>query len=109
MNFGENLAAPKSSILTVDDVHANLRLLTEILTCYGHTVRPVPDGRLAVNSAKAAPPDLILLDIMMPGLSGYDVCAQLKADERTRDIPIVFISALNQVFDKVKAFLYRRR
>ncbi|MDY0092434.1 MAG: diguanylate cyclase [Candidatus Vecturithrix sp.] len=104
MNFGENLAAPKSSILAVDDVHANLRLLTEILTCYGHTVRPVPDGRLAVNSAKAAPPDLILLDIMMPGLSGYDVCAELKADERTRDIPIVFISALNQVFDKVKAF-----
>ncbi|GAK55092.1 diguanylate cyclase with PAS/PAC and GAF sensors [Candidatus Vecturithrix granuli] len=104
MTFEGNLAAPKGNILAVDDVHANLHLLTEILTQHGHTVRPVPDGRLAVTSAKAAPPDLILLDIMMPGLSGYEVCKQLKADEHTRDIPIIFISALNQVFDKVKAF-----
>ena len=95
---------PKGNILAVDDVHANLRLLSEILTQDGHTVRPVPDGKLAINSAKAAPPDLILLDIMMPNISGYEVCEQLKADERTRDIPIIFISALNQVFDKVKAF-----
>lgn len=104
MTFVDNLAAPKGNILAVDDVHANLHLLTEILTQHGHTVRPVPDGRLAVASAKAAPPDLILLDIMMPGLSGYEVCEQLKADEHTRDIPIIFISALNQVLDKVKAF-----
>lgn len=104
MTFEGNLAAPKGNILAVDDVHANLHLLTEILTQYGHTVRPVPDGKLAVNSAKAAPPDIILLDIMMPGLSGFEVCEQLKADEHTRNIPIIFISALNQVFDKVRAF-----
>ena len=99
-----NLAAPKGNILAVDDVPANLHLLTEILTQHGHTVRPVRDGKIALTSAKASPPDLILLDIMMPGLTGYEVCEQLKADECTRYIPIIFISALNQVFDKVQAF-----
>ena len=92
------------SILIVDDTLANLRLLTGMLGDYGYNVRPVPDGRLAITSAKTQPPDIILLDIMMPGISGYDVCVQLKDDERTRDIPVIFISALNEVIDKVKAF-----
>ena len=94
----------KGNILVVDDTHANLHLLTEILTASGYTVRPVPSAKLAISSTKAAPPDLILLDIMMPETSGYEVCEQLKTDERTRDIPVIFISALNEVFDKVKAF-----
>ena len=94
----------RASILVVDDTHANLRLLTEILTEAGYLVRPVLDGALAISSAKTAPPDLILLDIMMPEISGYDVCEQLKADPRTHDIPIIFISVKDEIFDKVKAF-----
>ena len=102
MNSTSDIA--KGSILIVDDMHANLHLLTNILTKAGYTVRPVPDGKLALSSIKVAQPDLILLDIMMPGMSGYDVCEYLKSDESTRDIPIIFISALQEVFDKVKAF-----
>jgi len=92
------------SILIADDTIANLRLLTNLLSKQGYRVRPVSDGQLALSSCRMDPPDLILLDIMMPGLSGYDVCTQLKADERTREIPVIFISALNEVFDKIKAF-----
>ena len=93
-----------ANILVVDDTHANLRLLTELLSQNGYTVRPVPSGNLAISSALAAPPDLILLDIMMPEISGYDVCQRLKADVSTQAIPIIFISALHDVFDKIKAF-----
>lgn len=103
--MNENMSQPnKISILVVDDTPANLRLLNELLTGQGYLVRPVPDGRLAISSAKAAIPDLVLLDIRMPGLSGYEVCEQLKADERTSEVPIIFISALQDVADKMKAF-----
>jgi diguanylate cyclase (GGDEF)-like protein len=97
-------AVRQGNILVVDDVHDNLRLLSEILTKAGYTARPVPDGARALAAARNSPPDLILLDIMMPSLSGYDVCMQLKDDDRTRDIPVIFMSALDDVFDKVKAF-----
>ncbi len=103
MNTSQPLSR-ESSILVVDDTIANLRLLTNILSKHGYRVRPVSDGQLAISSCQKDVPDLILLDIMMPGLSGYDVCAHLKADQLTRDIPIIFISALNEVFDKIKAF-----
>ncbi len=94
----------RQSILIVDDVPANLRLLTEILGHREYMVRPVTDGLMAIAAAQAEPPDLILLDIMMPNLTGYEACKRLKTDERTRDIPIIFISAKNELFDKVKAF-----
>lgn len=94
----------KATILVVDDTHENLRLLAELFKGQGYSVRLAPGGHMAIESIQANLPDLILLDIMMPGLNGYDVCAMLKADERTRDIPIIFISALHEVFDKVKAF-----
>ncbi len=100
----QNNIAPRKSVLVVDDTADNLRLLASILSEQGYSVRPVPDGNLAILSAQTEPPDLILLDIMMPNMNGYDVCEKLKADERTRSIPIIFISALNEVFDKVKAF-----
>jgi len=93
-------------ILIVDDTHANLRLLTAMLTEHGYRVRPARNGELALMSARAVPPDLILLDIKMPGLNGYEVCEQLKADPRTRDIPVIFISALDQTDDVVKAFTF---
>jgi sigma-B regulation protein RsbU (phosphoserine phosphatase) len=94
----------KGNILIVDDVPANLRLLSNILSNQGYQVRPVPDGSLAIESAQAEIPDLILLDIRMPGLNGYQVCKILKSDERTREVPIIFISALDTIQDKIKAF-----
>ena len=103
MNKEENYQS-KANILVVDDTPANLRLLHEILTGHGYVVRPVPSGKLAISSAKAEIPDLILLDIRMPDMSGYDVCEQLKADKQIRDVPVIFISALHDVFDKIKAF-----
>lgn len=92
------------NILIVDDTPANLRLLSQMLAGEGYHVRPLPDGPLALAAAQAEPPDLVLLDIRMPGMDGYEVCRRLKADTRTRDIPIIFISALDAIQDKVTAF-----
>jgi signal transduction histidine kinase len=94
----------KKSILVVDDTPENLRLLAEILTEQGYRVRPAANGERALATVQKEPPDLILLDVMMPELDGYEVCRRLKAAAKTRDIPIIFISALNEVFDKVTAF-----
>lgn len=92
------------NILIVDDSRANLRLLADILTQKNYKARPVMDGSAALKAVKAQEPDLILLDIMMPGIKGYAVCEHLKADRRFRDIPIIFISALQESHDKVEAF-----
>ncbi len=94
----------KGDLLIVDDTPENLRLLMQILTEYGYDVRPAPNGIRALAAAREVPPDLILLDIMMPEMDGYEVCMQLKADETTQDIPVIFLSALNDVFDKITAF-----
>ncbi len=94
----------KEDILVIDDTRDNLRLLSRILSEQGYQVRPAHLGTRALAAAKAQPPDLIMLDIMMPQMDGYAVCEALKADKRTHDIPVIFISALNEVFDKVKAF-----
>ncbi len=94
----------KQNILIVDDHPESLRLLSQILSQRGYKVRPTRDGKLALNFARATPPDLILLDIMMPEINGYEVCEQLKACPETKDIPVIFISALHELFDKVKAF-----
>lgn len=94
----------KGDILIVDDTVANLEILTQFLTEAGYEVRPARNGKLALKLAQAAPPDLILLDIIMPDMDGYAVCEALKADERTCDIPVIFISALSEAFDKVKGF-----
>jgi len=91
---------PKPNILIVDDAIANLRLLINILSEGGYQVRPTSSGRHALSTALAKPPDLILLDIKMPDMDGYKVCKYLKADERTRNIPIIFISALNEIVPK---------
>jgi len=96
--------SPASEILIVDDTLANLRLLTAMLAEEGYRVRPARNGELALMNAQAAPPDLILLDIRMPDMDGYEVCKQLKANPSTRDIPVIFISALGQTEEKVKAF-----
>ncbi len=95
---------PKADILAIDDTPENLALLSQMLTDKGYKVRSVTKGSTAIRGAIFAPPDLILLDVKMPEMNGYEVCQQLKANDRTRDIPIIFISALGDVFDKVKAF-----
>ncbi len=92
------------NILLVDDSPEILHLFSVLLSKLGYKVRPTRDGKLALRYAKKNPPDLILLDIMMPGIDGYQVCEKLKACEQTKDIPVIFISALNEVFDKLKAF-----
>ncbi len=92
------------NILVVDDTRENLHLLSDMLTGQGYLVRPVSNGDGAISSALFTPPDLILLDILMPDIDGYEVCRRLKADERTRDVPVIFISALQDTFNKVKAF-----
>lgn len=91
-------------ILIVDDKPNNLRFLSTTLAEQGYKVRSVTDGLMALTVAQAANPDLILLDIMMPNVDGYEVCQRLKANEQTHDIPVIFLSALDEVIDKVKAF-----
>jgi PleD family two-component response regulator len=100
-----NLAqSHRGNLLLVDDTPNNLRLLSAMLTEQGYEVRRVVNGQMALKTAQANPPDLILLDIKMPDMNGYEVCQRLKANAETRDIPVIFISALDEVLDKVKAF-----
>jgi DNA-binding response OmpR family regulator len=94
----------KSHIMAVDDQPANLKLLEDLLSQQGHTVRSFPRGRLALEAAARNPPDLILLDINMPEMSGFEVCELLKADETLARIPVIFLSALTDASDKVQAF-----
>lgn len=93
-----------SSILIVDDTPENLTVLRDILTREGHRVRPVLQGAQALVSAAAEPPDLVLLDIMMPGMDGFETCQRLKAEEKTKEIPVLFISALDATESKLRGF-----
>ncbi|HIK14932.1 MAG TPA: PleD family two-component system response regulator [Leptolyngbyaceae cyanobacterium M33_DOE_097] len=94
----------QGNILLVDDTPANLDLLTRMLTRKGYTVQAVNSGKKALALVELAPPDLVLLDISMPDMDGYEVCQHLKANPKTREIPVIFISALNEVSDKIRAF-----
>ena len=93
-----------AEILVVDDTPANLKLLTELLTAHGYRVRPAATGALAVRSAAAKHPDLVLLDIRLPDLDGFEVCRRLKAGRPGVDIPIIFISALHDTTEKLQGF-----
>jgi two-component system, sensor histidine kinase and response regulator len=97
-------SAQGADILVVDDTPANLQLLSGMLKEAGHRVRVVPSGTLALTSAANRVPDLILLDINMPDLDGYEVCRRLKANSQLSTVPVLFISALSEPLDKVKAF-----
>ena len=96
--------ADQPAILIVDDVPENLRLLTAMLQQAGCMVRAAISGKRALSAIKRAPPSLILLDIRMPDMDGFEVCEQLKRDITTQDIPVIFISALNETDDKIHAF-----
>ena len=93
----------KADILIIDDQPNNLRLLSQILNSE-YKVRLAPSGEKGLDAVHSTPPDLILLDVLMPGLDGYEVASILKADEQTSDIPIIFISALEELDDKVRGF-----
>ena len=94
----------KADILIVDDTPDNLRVLSAMLTNRGYEVRKALNGQRAIASVQSEPPDLILLDIKMPEMDGYEVCKQLKAKSNTSEVPIIFISALDDALDKVRAF-----
>jgi len=104
MNNACKTISTSGNIMIVDDVPANLTLLSGMLKVKGHRVRPVPSGRLALKAIEIEQPDLILLDITMPEMDGFEVCSLLKKDVRFKDIPVIFISALTETLDKVKAF-----
>lgn len=93
-----------ASVLVVDDTTENLRLLVSILQPQGYEVRPVTSGIQALSAAEHDPPDLVLLDVNMPEMSGYEVCVAFKARPELREIPIIFLTALGDIADKVKAF-----
>ncbi len=92
------------NIMIIDDIPENLDLLENMLLSQNFEVRPFPQGEMALKAAAADPPDLFLLDIMMPGMDGYEVCRRIKADIKLRDIPVVFLSAKDETSDKIKAF-----
>jgi DNA-binding NtrC family response regulator len=93
-----------ANILAVDDTPQNLKLLGDLLAAKGYRVTTAADGRGALEKARAGKFDMVLLDVMMPGPDGFEVCQRLKADAATRDIPVIFLTALDDTFDKVKAF-----
>lgn len=100
----QEMTHPVNNILAVDDTPENLTVLRQILTRHGYRVRPALSGEIALKAVQTDIPDLILLDVMMPGMDGYEVCNRLKAEARTCDIPVLFISALNETEDKVRGF-----
>lgn len=94
----------RASILVVDDTPANLEILTQMLNEKGHRPRPVPSGAIALRAAEHEPPDLILMDINMPEMDGFETCRRIKAIEQLSDVPIIFISARTDTLDKINAF-----
>jgi two-component system sensor histidine kinase/response regulator len=100
----ENTPETRDQIMAVDDQPENLKLLEDMLRQRGYLVRSFPRGRLALAAASQHPPDLILLDINMPEMNGYEVCERFKGDEKLAGIPVIFLSALDETEDKVRAF-----
>ena len=94
----------RADILIVDDIAENLEFLSAELSAHRYYTRPVNSGKLALLAANASPPDLVLLDILMPDMDGYAVCQAFKTDGALSDIPIIFVSGLNETIDKVRAF-----
>jgi diguanylate cyclase (GGDEF)-like protein len=98
------LDSAPANILVVDDVEDNLEILEDLLTFDGHNVQTARSGIAAMQRVQESRPDLILLDILMPGMDGFEVCSQLKANESTRDIPVIFVSSMVDIDNKVKGF-----
>ena len=103
-DHGVNHDAHAASVLIVEDTIDTLRLLSDLLSEQGYDVRAVTNGRQAIQAVERDPPDLILLDIGLPEMDGYEVCRHLRASERSHDVPVIFITALTDTVDKVQAF-----
>jgi diguanylate cyclase (GGDEF)-like protein len=103
-NFGANLESSHANILIVDDVEDNLEILGDLLTFDGYHVQTAQSGEGALTLVQESRPDLILLDILMPGMDGFEVCNRLKADENTKDIPVIFVSSMTDIDSKVQGF-----
>jgi DNA-binding NtrC family response regulator len=97
------VSAP-ANILVVDDTPQNVKLVSDQLLVRGFDVTTAADGKAALELVRARPFDLVLLDVMMPGMDGFEVCQRLRADTATRDVPVIFLTALDDTFDKVRAF-----
>uniref|UniRef100_UPI002632A445 response regulator n=1 Tax=Janthinobacterium sp. TaxID=1871054 RepID=UPI002632A445 len=97
-------ANTKGEVLIVEDTPASLRLLSDLLGGAGYTVRQAPNGELALWTAQARPPELILLDVRMPGIDGFEVCRRLKESPQLRQVPVIFLSAQHDTDDKVRGF-----
>src|ERR1044071_6450696 len=104
MNDAMTASTERGDILIVDDTPANLDVLCGMLRDRGYRVRVATNGSRALTAARAERPDLIMLDVNMPVMNGYEVCHELKCSDGTRSVPVIFISALDEVVDKVKAF-----
>ena len=104
MPTNQNPIKNTDTILVVDDEIASLRLLADILSAEGYRVRPTERPQSAIDSAMADPPNLILLDVRMPEMSGFELSRQLKQKQQTKDIPIIFVSGLEDVKDRVQGF-----
>ena len=102
-------AKSKGDLLVVDDIPQNLRILFEMLTDRGYEVRRVINGKQALNAARVDPPDLILLDIKMPNMDGYEVCKRLKASATTADIPVMFLSQILGYLERKNLYFYMIR
>lgn len=104
MDIEMALAPERANILIVDDNSENLRLLSQTLSRKGYTVRPAKSGKMALTAVEEMPPDLFLLDIMMPEMDGYELCRRLKEDPKIADIPVIFLTARSTSEDIVKGF-----
>ncbi|HNX22553.1 MAG TPA: response regulator [Spirochaetota bacterium] len=102
--MGQDYSEKKFSVLIADDNQNNLKVLSAMLETLGYRVRVAKSGEQTIQSVETVKPDIILLDIHMPGMDGYEVCTKLKATEEYNDIPVIFISALSEVFNKIQAF-----
>lgn len=106
MKASESISA---TVMVIDDTPVNLKLMERSLMSRGHRVMAFPNGSLALEAARHHPPDIILLDIMMPGVDGFETLRRFREVEVLRDIPVIFISALNDSASKVRAFAALRR
>jgi signal transduction histidine kinase len=100
----DDVTRPRGDILLVDDHPPSLQVLSAILSKQGHEIRAVVSGKMALLAAHTEPPDLVLLDVKLPDMDGYEVCRQLKSDERLRGVPVIFISSPETSYDKIHAF-----
>lgn len=100
----DDITHTRGDILVVDDHLPSLQVLTAILSKQGHTIRAVMSGKMALTAAQTEPPDLVLLDVKLPDMDGYEVCRQFKSDERLRGVPVIFISSPETTYDKIHAF-----